>query len=204
MTLRVVGAGLGRTGTRSLKLALEHLLKGPCYHMDEVFSNSQKIALWRSAALGHMPQWTDVFRGFCATVDWPGASFWRELMAAFPSAIVLLSVRDSESWWQSASTTIFSRNPKATNSFLAMTHTLFSARFTTELRNREECIAAFEQHNDEVRRTAPASRLLEWQTSDGWGPLCAALQVPLPNIAFPCVNTTDEVLKDFARKYVAT
>lgn len=106
MTLRVVGAGLGRTGTTSLKLALERLLGGPCYHMSEVFQHPEHIGHWHGAARGDMPDWRALFAGYVAAVDWPAASFWREISAAFPQALVVLSVRDPDAWWQSASSTI--------------------------------------------------------------------------------------------------
>src|SRR5512139_2619631 len=106
MGLRIVGAGLGRTGTLSLKLALEKLLGAPCYHMLEVFAHPEHIAVWHTAAQGRPTDWPALFRGYAATVDWPGASFYRELMDAYPDAIVLLSTRDPDSWWRSASATI--------------------------------------------------------------------------------------------------
>ena len=108
MTLRVVGAGLGRTGTHSLKLALEPLLGGPSYHMIEVFGHVEHIPMWRDAALNKPVDWDTVFDGYVATVDWPGASVWEQIAAKYPDAIVLLSVRDSaDAWWKSASNTIF-------------------------------------------------------------------------------------------------
>src|SRR5438105_250833 len=107
MTLRVVGAGLGRTGTMSLKLALERLLGAPCYHMVEVFSHPEHVPAWHAAAQGRMPDWDQLFAGYAAAVDWPSAAFWPELIEAYPEALVVLSVRDSESWWQSAHETIF-------------------------------------------------------------------------------------------------
>src|SRR5207237_3883303 len=106
--LRGVGAGLGRTGTHSLKLALEQLLEGPCYHMLEVFQHPEHIPLWHAAAKGTMPDWDELFADYVAVVDWPAASFWREISGANPDAIVLLSVRESaEAWWHSADDTIF-------------------------------------------------------------------------------------------------
>ena len=107
MTLRVVGAGLGRTGTLSLKLALEKLLGGPCYHMAEVFAHPEHVPVWHAAARGEPVDWRALFAGYRAGVDWPQGSFWPEIAQAFPDALVLLSVRDADSWWQSASETIF-------------------------------------------------------------------------------------------------
>src|SRR4051812_46884347 len=108
MTMRIVGAGLGRTGTHSLKLAIERLTGAPCYHMIEVFGHPEHLPIWRDAATGTEPDWARLLDGYEAIVDWPGASFWREMSVAFPDAKILLSTRtDGETWWRSASKTIF-------------------------------------------------------------------------------------------------
>lgn len=192
MTLRVVGAGLGRTGTLSLKGALERLLGGPCYHMTEVFVHPEHVAAWHAAARGRMPDWKALFTGYHAAVDWPASAFWPELMEAFPDAVVVLSVRDADAWWRSANGTIFPSVDRADGPWRAMIEDLFATRFTHALGDRDACIAAFERHNAEVRRRVPASRLLEWRASDGWEPLCAALGVPVPGDPFPHVNTTEQ------------
>lgn len=193
MALRVVGAGLGRTGTLSLKVALERLLGAPCYHMMELFSHPEHVSAWHGAARGEMPDWNEVMRGYRAAVDWPAAAFWGELSRAFPDAIILHSVRDPEAWWESASQTIFSRLRAApSDSWTDMVEAVMAERFTPALDDREAAIAAFERHNAEVRRSAPASRLLEWRAADGWEPLCKALGVPIPDEPFPRVNTRDD------------
>jgi hypothetical protein len=115
-------------------------------------------------------------------------------MQAFAEAIVLLSVRDADSWWQSAHHTIFPAIQSQGDAWRVMIDDLFAARFTTALDDREACLAAFERHNDEVRRAVPRSRLVEWRASDGWERLCAALGVPVPSEPFPRVNTTQEFL----------
>src|SRR5207244_1907794 len=107
MSLRVVGAGLGRTATYSLKIALERLLGAPCYHMVEVFEHPEHVATWHDAALGRMPDWQEFLAGYAAAVDWPASAFWREMSEAFRDAIILLSTRDPVSWWESAHATIF-------------------------------------------------------------------------------------------------
>src|SRR4051812_21490125 len=107
MTLRVVGAGLGRTGTHSLKNALEQLLGGPCYHMIEVFGRPDDIEVWRRAVNGDQPDWSAFLADYESAVDWPACSFWREISAANPEAVVLLSSRDADGWWKSATNTIF-------------------------------------------------------------------------------------------------
>jgi hypothetical protein len=199
MSLRVVGAGLGRTGTLSLKLALERLLGAPCYHMAEVFPRPEHVGLWRDAALGRPTDWRKLFTGFAAAVDWPAAAFWRELSAEFPDALILLSVRPAEAWWQSASQTIFAVQESIPPQFREMTEPLFRERFTPRLDDRDACIAAYERHNADVRARAPKERLLEWTASDGWGPLCKALGLPVPAEPFPRVNTSEEFLSRIPR-----
>ena len=197
MTLRVVGAGVGRTGTHSLKIALEQLLGGPCYHMIEVFGHPEHVPLWHSAARGEMPDWDSLFDGYVASVDWPGAAFWRELSAGYPDAVVLLSVReDAEQWWTSASRTIFEvMNSPVVEAFPdwgEMVGDLMRLRFTDRTDDRQAAIAAYEAHNAAVRGEVPRERLVEWQPRDGWQPLCAALGVPVPDEPFPKVNSTED------------
>ena len=109
MGLKVVGAGFGRTGTLSLKNALEKIGYGPCYHMLEVFSRPDHVAMWHNAAFGKPVDWDLLFRDFVATVDWPSTRWWRELADHFPEAKVLLSLRDPESWYRACTTPSISR-----------------------------------------------------------------------------------------------
>lgn len=193
MSLRIVGAGLGRTGTMSLKLALERLLGGPCYHMTEVFSRPDHVASWHDAARGRATDWPALFDGHRGVVDWPACAFWREISAAFPDALILLSTRDAEAWWKSASETIFPAIASQRGTpWHAMVEDLFASTFTGALADRAACIAAYERHNAAVRREAPAGRLVEWSPGDGWEPLCRALGVPIPHEAFPHVNSTED------------
>jgi hypothetical protein len=193
MTLRIVGAGVGRTGTESLKLALEQLLGGRCYHMLEVLSHPASVTYWASAGRGEMPDWDQVFDGYVAAVDWPVAAYWPELSAAFPDAPVLLSTRASaEEWYRSASQTIFafdlSKMPGAADP--AFIDGMFS-RFTFELGNAQAAMDAYEAHNRKVRESVEPERLVEWKPGDGWAPLCQALGVPEPAEPFPHANTTE-------------
>jgi hypothetical protein len=197
MAIQVVGAGLGRTGTHSLKLALEQLLGGRCYHMIEVFGLPEHIPLWKAAAEGSPPDWADMLSDFNAIVDWPGGSFWPELSAAFPDAPVLLSTRDSEGWWKSASSTIFQVLKSAPSmdmgdQFEPMIMAIFSNRFTADYLDRDAAIAAYERHNAEVRASVPADRLIDWSPGDGWEPICERLGLAVPSEPFPHVNTTEE------------
>jgi len=197
MTLRVVGAGVGRTGTTSLKIALEQLLGGRCYHMIETFGKPDHRLAWQEAFEGRPPDWSTFFEGYLATVDWPGAGAWRELHEAFPDALVLLSVRDIDAWWASASKTIFVAMTKVDRGEdeptpLDRMNDAMMARFTPDFIDEAAAKAAYLAHNDEVRATVPAGQLLEWQAGDGWEPLCAALGVPVPTEPFPHANTTEQ------------
>ncbi|MGH9080270.1 MAG: sulfotransferase family protein [Acidimicrobiales bacterium] len=199
MGLQVVGAGLGRTGTHSLKLAFEQLLGGPCYHMVEVLGRPDQAETWAAAVRGEVPDWTTFLAGYVATVDWPAAAFWRELAEAAPDAIVVLSVREPEAWWQSASQTIFSLlsrgappdDPAAVEE-VAMINALLEQRFTPGWNDRNTAIEAYESHNTEVRAAVPPDRLVEWRSGDGWEPLCRRLGVAVPPEPFPHVNSTSE------------
>jgi hypothetical protein len=199
VTLRVVGAGLGRTGTHSLKIALEQLLGGPCYHMVEVIGHPEYARHWLRAMDGERVDWQVVMDGYVAAVDWPAAAYWRELADANPDAIVLLSTRASaEAWWKSANDTIFeisSRDVPADHELaemLEMPRTMLTKTFTPNWLDEDEAKRAYEAHNANVRASAPADRLVEWQPGDGWDPICQALGIPVPDAPFPHVNTTDE------------
>jgi hypothetical protein len=196
MALRVVGAGLGRTGTNSLKVALEQLLGDPCYHMIEVFGRPQDVPRWHAAVRGETVDWDDVFSDYGAAVDWPTSAFWRQIADAYPDAIVLLSTRaDAEAWWQSADNTIFEAlrrpAPPELAEWAAMVEEMLRSTFTDRVDDRAAAIGAYEAHNADVRATA-GHRLVEWQPGDGWEPLCAALDVPVPDEPFPHVNTTED------------
>lgn len=201
--MRVVGAGLGRTGTASLKRALETLLGGTCHHMFEVTTVEQARG-WQAAAEGNPPDWHEFLADYTALVDWPGASFWPELSAAFPDALVLLSVRDSlDQWYDSASTTIFRPGePPAEPDELwtarrAMWQAIARTRFTPDPTDRDAAIAAAAAHNQAVVDTIEPERLLVYRAGDGWEPLCAALDLPVPDEPYPVTNTREEFLARF-------
>ena len=200
MALRVVGAGLGRTGTSSLKSALELLLEGRCYHMYELRGRPQDVPRWERAMAGEDLDWEEVFGEFGATVDWPAASFWPELSAAYPDAPVLLSTRaTAESWWASMEKTIVALlgeplpedDPQLARQ-RRMTRAILTERLDERWWERERAIAAYERHNERVRREVPAARLIEWTPGDGWAPLCEGLGLPAPAEPFPHLNTTRE------------
>ena len=196
MTLRVVGAGLGRTGTHSLKLALEQLLGAPCYHMVELFERPDDVEQWRRATRDQPADWDSVFDGYAAVVDWPAASFYDLIMDAYPDALVMLSTRaDAEGWWKSASSTILpaiARVRQDPPPLEAMIFEVLESKFTPDFDDHDAAVAAYERHNQDVRARVRADRLVEWQPGDDWGPLCRALGVAEPSEPFPHVNTTDD------------
>ena len=187
---------MGRTGTNSLKLALERLLGEPCYHMFECYEHPEHMPLWTAAAHGDPPDWDELLSGYGAAVDFPPAAFWPELMRAYPEALILLSVRDTDGWWASASRTIFpSVLAMPASPLREMIDALWSRRFTLAVEDEKAAKAAFEKFNDQVRTGVPSERLLEWRPGDGWEPICAALELPVPPEPFPHVNTTEEFLE---------
>ena len=198
MTLRVVGAGVGRTGTASLKLALERLLQGRCYHMLEVLANPDDDLFWSTAVRDGRDDFGAVMDGFTAAVDWPASAFWRELGAQNPDALILLSTRDSpERWWTSYEATIVGvlKARIASDDPARVRHGswvigLLEDSFTRGWDDREQAMAAYERHNADVRAQADRERLLEWRPGDGWEPICAALGVAVPDEEFPHENTT--------------
>lgn len=197
MSLRVVGAGAGRTGTLSLKNGLEQLLGEPCYHMVEVFGHPEHVPMFRAAAEGDTVDWQELLRGYGASVDFPACLFWQEILDAHPDAVVVLSTRrDAQAWWESASQTIFaiagSSLPPEMGEWFEMWQAVASARFTPDWTDRDAAIAAYERHNAEVRASAPAGKLVDWQPSDGWGPLCEALDLPVPAEPFPHLNKRED------------
>jgi Sulfotransferase domain len=197
MTLQVVGAGLGRTGTHSLKTALEQLLGGPCYHMIEVFGRPDDIPVWHAAVNGDMPDWNTFLADYRASVDWPASAFWRELSAANPDAVVLLSSRDADSWWKSASNTIFQISTREApdepmKSQMAMALDMFAKRFTPDWQDETKAKAAYEKHNADVRASVPADRLIDYRVGDGWEPICEKLGLAIPSEPYPHLNTTEE------------
>jgi hypothetical protein len=191
MTLRVIGAGFGRTGTHSLKIALEELLQAPCYHMIEVFEHPGHVSLWHQASLGNMPDWDKLFEGYAAGVDFPVAVFWPELCKAFPDALVLLSVRDPEEWWQSAHETIFGAHdgPNITDEWRAMIEAMFKRQWGDKPLDRESSIAIMRANTERAMRELARDRLLVWNASEGWEPICRALKLPVPKTPFPRSNT---------------
>jgi hypothetical protein len=200
--VKVLGVGFGRTGTVSLNAALEQLGFGPCYQMQTVLDEPERAAHWLAAARGE-PDWGRAYAGFGSTVEWPGAAFWRELVDHYPHAKVILTVRDPEAWSASAQATIF-RAPTRADRWLAairrrvqpeivpvrrmIGEVVVRRVFGARVDERAHLIATFRRHSEDVVRQVDAQRLLVYDVSHGWPPLCAFLGVPVPPGPFPHVN----------------
>jgi hypothetical protein len=195
MTLSVIGAGFGRTGTMSLKTALDALGVGPCYHMVEVFKNPAAPDMWYEAALDPAnADWATIFRGYNATVDWPNATYYKELADAYPDAKVILTERDPDVWFDSTQATIFMDRgtPDPAAAFPRMVRKVVYDLFDGRIHDRDHAISVYLAHNAQVRETIAPDRLLVYEVAQGWAPLCDFLGLPVPADAMPKVNSREE------------
>lgn len=204
MTLDVLGAGFGRTGTYSLKLALEALDFGPCHHMYEVRRDPQQVDWWLAASKGAKLDWDAVFDGYRSQVDWPASYYWRELAAHFTDARVILTDRDPDSWYESISQTILPASergrfeePDETNRKASemIYRIALQGIFEGRLGERDYAISRMMRHREEVIETIPKDRLLVYGVGDGWEPLCRFLGVPVPDIPYPRGNSVAEFIE---------
>jgi hypothetical protein len=208
--MKLIGAGLPRTATTTQWIAL-NTLGVPTYHMKDMMADMPRgVDVWRRAYNGEQP-WDEVFDSFEATVDWPAAFHWRELMEYYPDAKVLLSVRDGDAWARSMADTIV--QIYFGDSFM---RSVCQARYRIDpvwaswvdlnidtcwkgprgaLANtfgeREPLIEAMNRWNDEVKATVPPERLIVWSPKDGWDPICEALGVPVPSEPLPHAFDTE-------------
>lgn len=193
MVLKVVGAGVGRTGTDSMREALNILGFGPCHHMYEVNARDEQKRMWRAFVQGTPLGWESLFEGYSSCVDWPSAHYWKELAEFYPDAKMVLTYRSAESWWQSFEQTILpgiriSTDPESLGLALIRDR-VFSGRPD----DRAHAMAVYEAHVEAVKTTIAPERLLIHTIGDGWEPLCAFLGVPVPAQPYPSRNTA----KDF-------
>jgi Sulfotransferase domain len=198
MAIQVFGAGVGRTGTYSLKLAINQLGLGPCYHMEEVLHQMPvHVPLW-SAALNGQPDWQAIYSGYESAVDWPTAGFFRELIAAYPSARFILTLRTPESWADSFNATIYKlladrdNAPPEMKAWLEMSSGVIARTGFPDGLDRDGLIRAYMAHNEAVKEAIPADQLLVYEVKEGWDPLCEFLDVPVPAEAFPRSNDRAE------------
>jgi hypothetical protein len=197
--VQIIGAGMGRTYTMSLKEALEMVGFKPCHHMMEMRIVPDTADGWHKAALGEDVDFATLLAGYKTACDWPSSAFLRELRGVFPDAKVILTERPEEKWWQSISNTIFKslRLPPDPNELptrpaqRAMAKAVIINRtFGGEVDDREHVLGVYRAHNAAVKAEVPADQLLIFDGADGWGPLCAFLGVPIPDQPYPSTNTT--------------
>jgi len=197
MALKIIGAGLGRTGTLSLKLALEHLGFGPCYHMLEIMSAAgERLPQWLQVVRG-APDWDAIFDGFASTVDYPTCTYWREQAEHYPEAKVILSTRDAEGWFDSVNRTIFSPESIGRTSEGPISEFFSGAvtgAFGDRIDDRDFMVDYFRRWEAGVIASLPPERLLVHRLGDGWEPLCAFLGVAVPAQPYPRVNTSEDML----------
>jgi hypothetical protein len=198
MTLHVIGAGVGRTGTYSLKLAMNQLGLGPCHHMEEVLQHMPaQVPLWSAAASGQA-DWSRIYSGYKSAVDWPTACFFRELAGEFPQSQFVLTVREPRRWAESFSATIYTllqgkeQAPPEMREWLEMAAEVIAKTGFRFGLSHEELVLAFNAHNNAVREAIPANRLLVFEVKDGWQPLCDFLETPVPASDFPRTNHREE------------
>lgn len=196
MALEVIGAGLGRNATFSLKFALERIGFGPCYHMSEVLADGRRaIPKWLDV-IGGRPDWDAVFAGFRSTTDYPACTYWRELADHYPQAKVVLTTRDPDNWFDSVSETIFSARMNDSvkgTPFQALLDGVAISQFGDHLTDRAWMTDWYQRRNQAVIDGLPPERLLHFHPREGWQPLCAFLGVPVPDAPFPRVNSRDEL-----------
>jgi len=196
--MNVIGVGVGRTGTHSLKTAINELGLGPCHHMENVLQNMpEQVPLW-SAAVNGSPDWQAIYSGYGSAVDWPTACFYRELLQEFPSAKFVLTHRSPESWADSFGSTIYKllasreQAPAEMQAWLDMACDVVVKTGIPLNLDRDGLIDAFVAHNEMVIETIPASQLLVFAVKEGWEPLCTFLGEPIPDEPFPHTNDREE------------
>ena len=197
--VQIIGAGMGRTSTMSLKQALEILGFDPCHHMMEMRNVPDTSDGWRRAALAEDVDFAELLAGYKASCDWPSAAFWRELRGVFPDAKVILTERPDEKWWQSISSTIFKSirmpptedmSPERVVQRAMAKAVIIDKTFDGKVDDREHVLRVYRAHNAAVKAEVPAAQLLVFEGADGWEPLCTFLGVRIPDQPYPSTNTT--------------
>jgi hypothetical protein len=200
-TLKIVGAGWGRTGTTSTLGALNDLGFGPCYTFYTLMSEKpEHFARWQAAYAGEPMDWPDLFTGYNSVVDWPACDFYPELLKEWPEAKVILNVRDPESWYTSMVNTIWEvyenmrqagQAPENNPLYRLGRTMMWQGAFHDRFEDKAYAIELFEQHNAQVKASLPAEKLLVFDVKQGWEPLCRFLGVPVPDKPFPRLNDTE-------------
>ncbi len=191
MTLKVIGTGFGRTGTDSMREALDILGFGPCHHMHEVIAHEHQKQMWRAKVQGAPLSWEELFAGYQSCVDWPSAYYWSELVSVYPHAKVILTYRSAESWWASFEKTILAGLSKSTDPQSVGLALIRDKVFYGKMNDKAHAMACYEANVKAIRETVPVARLLVHELGDGWVPLCAHLDVPVPAVDYPSSNNTE-------------
>jgi hypothetical protein len=204
--MQVIGAGFGRTGTMSLKAALERLGLGPCFHMIDLIREPEPLPYWQAAANGEQVDWTEALDGWESTIDWPGCTYWEQMAETWPDAPILLSVREPEAWYRSTLNSIHEAKEMALRGELGggtegdapdpaviqfINGMIWNGTFEGRFTNKEFAIDVFNRHNEGVKSKVPADRLLVYDIKTGWGPLCEFLGVEVPDEPMPHMNDTE-------------
>jgi hypothetical protein len=194
MTLKVVGTGLGRTGTKSMQTALGMLGFGPCHHMVEVFADPGSMQWWVDAAEGR-PDWDLIFKNYQSVVDYPGAAHWKALVDFYPNAKVLHTVRDPDKWWESTQATIFAPGGPTSGAMEGLPGKFFGSLLGSvreHFPDRAYMTDYFRRHTEEVTAYVAPERLLVYEVGEGWDRLCAFLGVPVPVEPYPSENSREQ------------
>lgn len=198
MTLKVIGTGFGRTGTDSMRNALNILGVGPTHHMFELGEKSPLRPLWLDLAKGGKPDWDKLFEGYTACVDWPSAYYWRTLSDVYPEAKVILTMRSAESWWTSFEATLL-KYLQSGDDPQGLGHSVVGNKvFSGQADDREHAIAVYNKNIADVIATVAPERLLIHNLGDGWQPLCDFLDLPVPSVDYPSSNTTSDIITRLA------
>jgi hypothetical protein len=215
--VKVIGAGFGRTGTMSLKAALERLGANPCFHMIDIIRDPTNLPYWQAAANGEQVDWEEALRGWEASVDWPGCTFYKQHMETWPDAPVLLSVRDPEAWYRSTSNSIHAakemamrgeleppeENPPSPEVMQMINGLIWNGTFHGRFEEKDYALKVFNDHIEEVKRTVPPERLVVYEIKQGWGPLAEMMGVDVPDEEFPHLNDTESFRQMFGMPAVA-
>src|ERR1035437_6294778 len=218
MALQIIGTGQGRTGTMSLKLALEILGYEKCYHMFELFQHPEEIVYFEQAEKGEKVDWDVLFEGYKSAVDFPVIRYYKELMIKYPDAKLIHTTRDPDSWYKSASDTIFLASKPSLGRMLSLllklpfssilrkrfrilkyNGSMIDKFYEKNLKNKEAVIKVFKDYNEDVLKSVPQNRLLFYDVKSGWEPLCKFLNIPVPSVPFPKSNSTDEFLHNVSK-----
>lgn len=212
MELQVIGTGLARTGTMSLKVALEQLLSGNCFHVIEWLKDPQRTTILKKGYKKNEIDWSAFYEGFASAVDYPTCLFYQQLLEINPDLKVIHTVRDFDSWYASVKETVYRGKPKSAQDIFRMIKNMmlsadfrrvapvfmlndkliWQGQFESRFEDKEFMREKYRQHEEEVKKTVKEEHLLIYNIKDGWEPLCEFLHVPAPKTVFPKSNERQE------------